>query len=152
MTTQLTAQTSPPVPEPDDVTRFFWDGVTAHELRILRCDRCGKFIHWPRPVCRFCLSTSLTPTRVSGRATLHSWTIPLQPFDAYFLEHLPYVLAVVELEEQPGLMMVTDIVDCDEEHLRAGMPLEVTFRDVAPGYTLPLFAPAAGTDDGGGRR
>ena len=100
-------------------------------------------MHWPRPVCRFCLSTSLTPTRVSGRGRLHTWTIPLQPFDPYFLERLPYVLAVVELDEQPGLMVVTDIVDCAEDDLRADMPVEVTFREVAPGYTLPLFAPAS---------
>jgi uncharacterized OB-fold protein len=144
MTTELTAQNSPPVPPRDDpLTQFFWEGVDAHELRILRCDNCGKYVHWPRPVCRFCLSTSLTPTRVSGKGRLHTWTIPLQPFDPYFLERLPYVLAVVELDEQPGLMVVTDIVDCAEDDLRADMPVEVTFREVAPGYTLPLFAPVS---------
>jgi uncharacterized OB-fold protein len=142
MTTELTAANSPPLPEPDELTQFFWDGVDEHELRILRCDGCGKFIHWPRPVCRFCLSTSLTPAPVSGRAKLHTWTQPLQPFDPYFLGQIPYVLAVVELDEQPGLMMVTDIVDCAEDDLRADMPVEVTFREVAPGYTLPFFRPA----------
>jgi len=141
MTTELTAENCPPLPEPDELTQFFWDGVHAHELRILRCDGCGKFIHWPRPVCRFCLGTSLTPTVVSGRGRLHTWTIPLQPFDAYFRSHLPYVLAVVELDEQPGLMVVTDIVDCAEEDLALDMPVEVTFREVAPGVTLPLFRP-----------
>jgi uncharacterized OB-fold protein len=141
MATELTAKTSPPMPQPDELTQFFWDGVNEHELRILQCDRCGKFIHWPRPVCRFCLSTSLTPARVSGRGRLHTWTQPLQPFDPYFLDHIPYVLAVVELDEQPGLMVVTDIVDCAEDDLRIDMPVEVTFREAAPGYTLPFFRP-----------
>ena len=53
MTTELTAQNSPPVPPRNDpMTKFFWDGVDAHELRILKCDNCGKFVHWPRAVCR----------------------------------------------------------------------------------------------------
>ncbi len=131
----------PPLPEVDESTRFFWDGVAAHRLLILRCDRCGFYVHWPREVCPKCLSTSLTPSPVSGDATLATWTFPNQPFDPYYATHLPYVLAVVELVEQRGLKMVTDIVDCDKDDLRIDMPLRVTFREVVPGCTLPLFAP-----------
>lgn len=134
---------SPPHPKPDALTQFFWDGVAAHRLMILRCDGCGTYIHLPRDVCRVCLSGSLTPTEVSGKARLTTWTIPLQPFDPYYRMHMPYVLAVVELVEQPNLKMVTNIVDCAEEDLRIEMPLEVTFREVAPGLTLPLFKPAS---------
>ena len=100
-------------------------------------------MHWPREVCRFCLSTSLTPAPVSGRAKLDTWTIPLQPFDPYYRAHLGYILAVVELEEQEGLKMVTNIVDCAEDDLRIDMPVEVVFTEVAPGYTLPLFKPVS---------
>ncbi|MGD9797027.1 MAG: Zn-ribbon domain-containing OB-fold protein [Acidimicrobiia bacterium] len=132
---------SPPLPLPDARTQFFWDGVEAHKLLILRCDSCGTYIHLPRDICRVCHSTSLTPTEVSGRAVLSTWTMPSQPFDPYYATHLPYVLAVVELVEQKNLKMVTNIVDCDEADLRIEMPLEVTFREVAPGCTLPLFKP-----------
>jgi uncharacterized protein len=141
MTIELTAANCPPIPEPDELTEFFWRGIQEHELWILKCDSCGKFVHWPRPVCRFCLATSLAPTRVSGRGSLHTWTIPQQPFDPYYRDHLPYVLAVVQLQEQPGLMVVTNIVDCSEADLRIDLPLEVTFREVGPGCTLPLFRP-----------
>ena len=140
MTTELTADNCPPLPGPDELTQFFWDGVNAHELRILRCEN-GHYIHWPRPVCRFCLSTTLAPAVVSGRGRLHTWTFPAQPWDAYYQQRLPYVLAIVELDEQPGLMMVTNIVDCAEEDLAVDLPVEVTFREVAPGVTLPLFRP-----------
>lgn len=131
----------PPLPEPDELTSFFWEGVAEHRLMILRCDRCGFYVHWPRQTCPNCLSTSLTPAEVSGDATLATWTFPNQPFDPYFATHLPYVLAVVELVEQPGLKMVTNVVDCPKDELRIDMPLRVTFREVAPGCTLPLFAP-----------
>jgi uncharacterized OB-fold protein len=133
----------PPLPQPDPLTQFFWDGVNEHRLVILRCDACGFYLHLPKVVCRNCLSTSLTPTEVSGRGTLTTWTIPMQPFDPYYQSRVPYVLAVVELEEQPNLKLVTNIVDCAEEDLRIDMAVEVTFREVAPGCTLPLFAPIA---------
>ncbi|HEY2331187.1 MAG TPA: OB-fold domain-containing protein [Acidimicrobiales bacterium] len=132
----------PPLPSPDPLTQFFWDGVEQHKLMILRCDNCGTYIHLPRVICRVCLSRSLTPAEVSGRATLATWTSPAQPFDPYYRMHLPYVLAVVELVEQKNLKMVSNIVDANEEDLRIDMPLEVVFREVAPGCTLPLFKPA----------
>jgi uncharacterized OB-fold protein len=131
----------PPLPAPDELTQFFWDAVAEHQLSILRCDQCGFYVHWPRIACPRCGSTSLTPAVVSGDATLTTWTFPNQPFDPYYATHLPYVLAVVELVEQPGLKMVTNVVDCPKEDLRIGMPLRVTFREIAPGCTLPLFAP-----------
>ena len=132
----------PPLPQADQLTQFFWDGVAAGRLMILRCDSCGFYIHLPKIVCRRCLSASLTPTEVSGRGVLTTWTVPLQPFDPYYQAHLPYVLAVVELEEQANLKMVTNMVDCEEADLRIEMPVAVTFREIVPGLTLPLFAPS----------
>ncbi len=135
----------PPVPDPDDLTRFFWEGVADHRLMILRCDDCRFYIHWPRVVCRKCLSTSLSPAEVSGRATLATWTFPSQPGDPYYIAHLPYALAVVELVEQAGLKMVTNLVDYDKAALRADLPVRVTYREVAPRLTLPLFTPVPAT-------
>lgn len=139
MTIELTAETCPPLPKPDEVTQFFWDGVAEHRLLILRCNNCGKYIHWPRVVCRFCLSNDLSPAEVSGRATLDTWTFPAQPFDPYYRSRIPYILAVVNLQEQAKLKMVTNLVNCAENDLRIGLPLQVVFTEVAPGVTLPLF-------------
>jgi hypothetical protein len=136
----------PPLPEPNDLTRFFWEGVEEHRLLILRCDNCGFYVHWPREVCPKCLSTSLTPSEVSGDATLATWTFPSQPFDPYFRSHIPYVLAVVELVEQDGLKMVTNLVDHDRDALHIDMPVHVAYREVGPGVTLPLFAPSPATN------
>ncbi len=129
----------PPIPQPDYLTRFFWDGANDHRLLILRCQDCGHYVHYPRPLCNECLSTNLEPEQVSGEATLHSYTIPSSHVDAYFAERAPYVYAVVELAEAPGLRMATNIVDCPEEELRTGMPLVVDFREILPGVTLPYF-------------
>ena len=80
--------------------------------------------------------------RVSGRATLYSWTIATTAFHPFFVDKVPYTIATVELVEQPGLMFMSQIVDCPEDQLEAGMPLEVTFRELAPELTLPFFRPA----------
>ena len=131
-----------PMPDPTPMTQFFWDGANAHKLLIQRCNECGHHIHLPRPVCNRCLSTDLTPAEMSGKAILDTWTIPMQPIDPYFIEHMPYVYAVVELPEEPNLKMVSNIIHCAEEHLTRGMALDVVFEEAAPDYTVPLFQPA----------
>jgi uncharacterized protein len=133
----------PPMPAPDALTQFFWDGVDRHELWIQRCQACGHYIHYPKVICRFCQSQDLAGERVSGNATLYSWTIATQPFHPFFVDRIPYTLATVELAEQPGLMFFTQIVDCPEEDLAIGMPLEVTFEVMSPELTLPFFRPAS---------
>jgi uncharacterized OB-fold protein len=125
------------------VSQFFWDGCAEHKLLVQRCTRCGYYNHPPRIVCPACLSTELVPTRVSGRGLVDTFTIPLQPYDAYYAAQVPYTLAVVELIEQPHLKMVTNIVDIDPDLVHVGMPVEVVFKQVAPGVTLPLFQVAA---------
>jgi uncharacterized protein len=132
-------QVYPPLPKPDALTQFFWDGCREHRLLIQRCTNCGHYIHLPRLVCRFCLSTSLQPEQVSGRGVVDTFTIPLQPFDRYFANRVPYTLAVIELAEEKHLKMVSNVVELDPDDVRVGMPVEVVFSEVAPGVTLPLF-------------
>ncbi len=136
------ADIGPPAPVPDELTQAFWDGVAAGKLVIQRCNSCGKYIHEPTRHCRFCLSKDLGYTEVSGRARLDTFTIVMQPYHPFFMSKVPYNLSVVELEEQDGLKMVTNVVDVDNDDLEVGMKLEVTFRELAPGVTLPYFKPA----------
>ena len=132
----------PPRPASDPLTAFFWEGASQRKLVILRCDVCRRYIHPPRPVCRFCLSTRLTPEPVSGRARLYTWTVAEQAFHPYFADKVPYVYATVELPEQSGLRLITNIVECPPDELRSDMALEVTFEAVADDLTLPRFRPA----------
>jgi uncharacterized OB-fold protein len=138
---------APPLPIPDESSQFFWDGVAVDELWILRCQSCGKYIHLPKPMCRFCHSVVLAPERVSGRARLYSWTVAMQAFHPYFAERIPYTIATVELVEQDRLMFVTNIVDCDEDDLRDQMELEVVFPTVADGFKLPMFRPVVNKEN-----
>jgi uncharacterized OB-fold protein len=140
--TLLDAGMVPPLPAAGPLTAFFWDAVNDHRLAILRCTQCGHYVHYPRPICNLCLGEELEPTDVSGRGTLYAWTVVMQAFHAYFVDKIPYVLAIVELEEQAGLRLTTSLVDCAQDELRTGMPVVVRFAEVAPGVTLPYFRPA----------
>jgi uncharacterized OB-fold protein len=139
----MPTEVEPPRPAPDSLTAPFWQGCREHRLLIQRCRTCGHYIHWPRPVCRFCLSTDLGPEEVSGRATLYTYTLVLQPFHPYYADKVPYLLATVELVEQPQLMFFTRLTDCSEEDLKIGLPMTVTYEDAAADLTFPLFRPAA---------
>ena len=132
---------APPLPVANPLTEFFWEGTRAHKLLILRCQSCGHFVHYPRPVCERCLSEDLAPEEVSGNATLYSYTITMKPWHPFWVDKVPYVLASVELPEQPDLKMLTNIVECEHDALEIGMPVEVTFREVAAELTLPFFKP-----------
>jgi uncharacterized OB-fold protein len=136
-----TLSASPPMPQPDSLTQFFWDGIAESELRIQRCQACQKYIHYPKPVCRFCQSIELAGESVSGRATLYSWTIAVQAFHPFWTDRLPYTIGTVELAEQPGLMFASQIVDCAEADLCIGLPLEVVFERLTPELIVPFFKP-----------
>ncbi|WAU85646.1 Zn-ribbon domain-containing OB-fold protein [Streptomyces sp. Qhu-G9] len=114
------------LPEADALTRPYWDAAAEGNLLLRRCGACGRAHHYPREFCPHCWSEAVTWERAGGRATLYTWSVvhrnDLPPFGA----RTPYVAAVVDLEEGPRMM--TEVVDCAEEALRAGMALEVTFR------------------------
>ena len=79
---------------------------------------------------------------VSGRASLLSWTVNHQPWIPGF--DPPYVIALVAIEEQPTLRLMTNIVDCKIENLVDGLQLEVVFENAGEGVFLPLFKPVDG--------
>jgi uncharacterized OB-fold protein len=111
---------------------------------IQRCDHCGFYLHWPRVICKRCQSFELTPTEVSGRGIVYTFTIAEQAFHPWWADKLPYVLAVIELVEQPNLKLESNIVDCPVERVHCGMEVEAVFHQLTDDITLPMFRPAAG--------
>jgi len=117
----------------------FWQGGRSGELCFLRCAACRTFVHPPAPVCPDCLSRELTPEAVSGRATLHTYTVNHHPWIPGF--DPPYVVAIVDIEEQAGLRLTTNLVGCAFEDIRIGMRVKVCFEECEEGIFLPLFEP-----------
>lgn len=122
-------------------TEPFWTGGAEGELRFWRCDDCGHLLHPPSPRCPICLSKQLTITVVSGRATVHAFTVNHQLW--YPNLDPPYVIAIVTIDEQSDLRLTTNIVGVEPEDVHIGMAVEVTFEEY-DGVWLPFFAPLAG--------
>jgi len=129
-----------PLPEISEVTRPFWDAAKEHRLVIQRSRGTGKYVFYPRAVSPFGPGDELEWVDVSGRATLYTYTIARRPTGPQWAGDVPYVIAIVELEE--GVHMTANIVDCDPERVEIGMPLVATYQDVTPEVTLVQFRPA----------
>jgi uncharacterized OB-fold protein len=128
-----------PLPRIDEESRGYWEALARHELYVQECGRCRLRRFPPRAVCPGCLSSAITWIRASGRGSVESFTVTYQNQAPGFRERLPYVLAVVELEE--GVRLMTNVVGCPPDAVRIGMPVEVEWEDVTPEVTLPLFRP-----------
>ncbi|MCU1450810.1 MAG: DNA-binding protein [Acidimicrobiales bacterium] len=128
------------LPRVDDTNEFFWTSGADGRLRFLRCQTCGYYIHPPSPICPIDLSRDLAPEAVSGRGTVHTFTINQQPWIPGY--DPPYAIAIVELEEQEGLRLMTNIVGCGPDDVHVGMPVEVTFEHNNDVW-LPLFRPGS---------
>lgn len=133
------AEYQKPLPIPNEDTKPFWDGLKDHRLSIQKCRQCGRFRFPPRVVCPHCMSLESEWVEVKGTGTVYSFTIVHHAYTPAYESEVPYVVAIVELEE--GVRLITNIVGCKPEQLEIGMPVEVTFDDVTPDFTLHRFRP-----------
>lgn len=133
------ARPSRAVPQPTAESQPFWDGCARHELIIQRCQSCGRFWFPPGNRCQHCWSDRFSWLPVSGRAEVYTFTVFQRAYGADFVDQVPYIVGIVELEEGPRL--ITNIVDCELERVRVGEPVEVVFTDIADGVALHAFRP-----------
>ena len=132
-----------PTPTSLPETEAFWQGCRDGVLLLQRCRDCGHLQYYPRAVCTGCLSSNLDWRRASGRGRIHSFTTVHRALSPAFEDDLPYVVAVIELEEGPR--MVSRLRNCDTTRVSIDLPVEVAFERVNAECVLPVFRPAAGT-------
>lgn len=125
----------------------FWTGGAHGELRFLRCRACRHWIHPPSPICSACLSRDLAVEATSGRARVASFTVNHQRWIPGF--EPPYVVAIVEIEEQPSLRLTTNLVNVAAGDVRIDMPVRAVFEE-RDGVWIPLFEPDPARDTEGG--
>jgi uncharacterized OB-fold protein len=128
-----------PLPEVTDQNRPFWESARAGRLTLQRCKNCGQWRYPPARHCYRCLSDEAEWAPVSGRGTVYSFVVFHQAFHPAFKEQVPYNVAVVELVEGPRL--VSNIVDCRNEEIYVGMPVEAVYEPVTDEVTLVKFRP-----------
>lgn len=144
----MTAPTDTPQPAPKPTriapivtpdAKSFWDAADREEFVGQKCGDCGKFTFPPRPMCPFCHSLKRQEVRLSGRGTVHAWTVPRHPHPFGFKE--APIVAVIQLEE--GTRMVSNVVGVKPEDMKMDMPVEVTFEPTMNNHKVPVFRPRA---------
>ncbi|MBA2282260.1 MAG: Zn-ribbon domain-containing OB-fold protein [Actinomycetota bacterium] len=128
------------LPNPDAETVPYWEAARDGRLLIKRCTACGRPHFYPRPFCPHCWSDAVEWEEASGRATIYTFSIVRRNDLPPWGERVPYVAAVVDLEEGPR--MITNIVDCDVDVVAIGQSVEVAFRDEDE-FVIPVFRLAA---------
>jgi uncharacterized OB-fold protein len=128
------------LPVPDVETQEFWDAAARGRLLLKRCGACGRAHFYPRPFCPHCWSSQVTWEQASGRARLYTYSVVHENDLPPFRDQVPYVAAIVELEEGPRMM--TRVVGVEPAALKVGMELEVAFEPIGEGFSVPVFRAA----------
>ena len=129
-----------PLPTPSQDSQPYWDACRQHALALQQCDACGAFRFPPSPLCPECWGRASTWRTLSGRGRVYSFVTYRRLYHPGFADDLPYVVAVIALDEGPRL--ISNVIDCRPEDVRCDMPVEVVFRDATDRIALPLFRPA----------
>jgi hypothetical protein len=128
-----------PLPIPTPISEEFWKGTKRHELLIQECEDCHQRIFYPRTHCTRCTSSHLKWKNSSGKGIVYSYTIIRRPAFPSFAQDVPYVFAIIELEE--GVRLASNIIGCKPEEVYIGLPVQAVFDDVTSDVTLVKFKP-----------
>ncbi len=134
-------QTPKPLPVINPWARPFWEAAKEERLIIQQCSDCKKHIFYPRIACPDCFSDNLAWVESSGKGTIYTFTVVESNAPSAFTGDIPYVVAVIKLQE--GVQLLSNVVDCDFDGLHCDMPVEVVFERLTDEITLPKFRPAA---------
>lgn len=128
-----------PSPVVQPWAQTFWDAAKQQRLVLQHCQDCDQTIHYPRIECPHCGSQRLDWRDSSGRGTVYSFTVVHSNAPSAFVADLPYVVAVIRLQE--GVQMLSNIVQCDPAQLQCDQAVEVVFESLNETFTLPKFRP-----------
>jgi uncharacterized OB-fold protein len=126
---------------PDVYTQAFWDAAAEHRLVVPRCTECGTHRLPPSAFCWKCRAQDVEMVEQSGRGTVYAFTVIWHPVLPDFADTVPYVPAVVELPDTDGCRLVGAMVDVNTQDVKIGMDVELVWRDVREGVTVPTWRP-----------
>jgi uncharacterized OB-fold protein len=127
-------------PAAESFEEGFWEGIKNRKLVFQRCKDCGKWSHPPRVMCDKCKSFNMEWVESSGKGKIYSFVIFTKEVHPAF--KVPYEVVLVEMDDEEGVRIVSNMVDCELDEISIGMPVEVTFKDVTEEWPLPFFKKA----------
>jgi len=130
-------EVSLPIPIPNADSLPYWTAAREGRLMIRKCGSCGSLHFMPRYLCPICWSDNLEWIEAKGTGTVHSFTVIRRAPLPAFAARVPYVVALIDLEEGPRLM--ANILGDDSLSVVIGDRVKVTFEDRGEGAMLPQF-------------
>ena len=134
----------PLLPLPDDVSAPFFEFCAAGELRIQRCAVCGLRRMPPLPRCAQCGSFEVEWEPMSGRGRVWSVVVVHPPLLPAYAAQAPYNVVVVELDDDPRIRLVGNVVDAPDARLDSVDPHTVAIGD----RVEVVFSPPLADDEG----
>ena len=126
-----------PAPVPDLDTEPFWDGCQEKRFLVPECTSCGTRRWPPGPMCPVCQSMDTRWIESAGRGSVYSWLVVHNPVNPVLAEQVPYVVAMIDLEE--GVRVVGNVEGCDPDSVHPGMAVAVIFERHEGGMMIPNF-------------
>jgi uncharacterized OB-fold protein len=127
------------LPTPDAETEPFWDACKEGRFLLKHCNACGEDYFYPRPFCPKCWSSDVEWKQASGDGKVYTFSVVRQNDLPPFPERVPYVAAIVELDEGPRVMTNIDTSELDA--VTIGMRVHVDFKPISDDVTIPVFKP-----------
>lgn len=128
-----------PEPSASPETASFWEACRRGQFTVQRCRSCGRVQGYYRRFCAHCWSDDVEDVPSTGRGKIYTYTVVFENHTRGFRAQVPYVLAVVELDE--GVRVLGNVVNCKPDTVRVGMVVEVTFERRGD-FSVPVFQPA----------
>ena len=134
-----------PIPLKNQDNHPYWDAADRHELIIQKCESCHHYSHPPGPACAKCGSTDLSWDNLGSdiKGTVYSFVISYRPFLPGFQDDLPRVIAIVELEKEPAVRIIGNVLGCTPDDVKIGMPVKMIWQDITEERALPQWNPVA---------
>ena len=128
-----------PVPENDDLSKPYWEGLRQSKLMVQECQDCGTHVWGPEWICHHCRSFDLAWEEVTGKGRIYSWERVWHPVHPALKDHGPYIVVLVELPDAQNIRMIGNLLGDPEQEIPIGAEVEVTFEhhnDADPAYSL----------------
>jgi len=123
---------------PDACTAEFWDAAANRRLVVPRCVECLTYRFPPTPVCPRCRSGDTTFDELTGRGSIYTFTIARHAPLPALRGTVPYAIAVIELDDAPGIRIVGNVVGCAVNDIEIDAPVEVSWDDEVGEGALPI--------------
>jgi uncharacterized OB-fold protein len=129
--------------EPNWDDREFWAACAERRLRFQACASCGTPRHPPSPMCPACQSSQVRWLDAPSSGRIYSFTVARHASHPAVASRLPYVVAVIEFPELPGVRLISNVTDVDPALVRIGQAVDLWWDAQKDGTSLPRFRPAA---------